>query len=286
MSWLVLAYLPPQQSRNPVVIIVVFLAILFSTLLLMSPMLGRNARMLRVLKAVMDAHRRGDYQMQLKLAEGFRVNDSAPHPYLFYRGSAFYQLGRLYEADLALRRCLSVRANTNLRSVCLSQLGRVYMEQERWEDALERFQESIAAAPWRGSGHRATAELLLRQGVQPESALDFARKAVAADRSETVYLGKRGKAAHDCNVGESLAVFAWALAKNRGSRAEIEGALNQAFALCGENSRPVLASLHFWAGHAYSALGDAARGAATSRPRQRRIPPAITAGSLSPYPPP
>jgi hypothetical protein len=56
VSWLVLAYLPPEQSRDPVVMIVVFFAILFSTLLLMSPMLARNARMLRVLQAVMDAH--------------------------------------------------------------------------------------------------------------------------------------------------------------------------------------------------------------------------------------
>jgi tetratricopeptide (TPR) repeat protein len=264
MPWLALAAAHPLESRSPVAIFVVFFVIFFGIVLLLGPLNARRERLLRALKAVTEAHRRGDYEGQLKLADGFRVGESEPRPYLFYRGEALYQLGRLDQAERVLRRCLGIKTTFRHRALTLSQLGLVLMEQERWEDAATYFRQSIAEWPQRGGGHRHLAELLLRQDVQPEAAVEPARSALANDRSETLFKnhGKSGKQVHNYIVSESLAVLAWALARNHGDRAEIEGALNKAFALCGEETKSVLAEIYYYAGQAYAALGD---GAASSQ---------------------
>ncbi len=114
------------------------------------------------------------------------------------------------------------------------------------------------ASPNRGGGHRARAELLLRRGERNEAALDAARLAVAADRAGKVPRGKLGQDSHNLNLSESLAFLAWALARNQADPGEVESALNEAFALCGESTKPVLAGLHFCAGQACTALGNLA----------------------------
>jgi hypothetical protein len=65
-----------------------------------------------------------------------------------------------------------------------------------------------------------------------------------------------GKEEHDINLGESLAFLAWALAENQAAEGGIDSALNEAFALCGDRAKPILAELHYCAGHARAALGD------------------------------
>jgi tetratricopeptide (TPR) repeat protein len=217
----------------------------------------RGIQKLRIIQAQLAAYRRADYRAQLAIVEGLKVNGSESANYLFFHGAACYQLGRLQEAERAVRHSLAMETNPKLKTICRDELGRVLMARERWDEAEACFRVCIAEAPHRGGGHRAMAELLLRRGEQQRAALEAARSAVAADRAEVARRGELGEEANAINLSESLAFLAWALAENGASRSEIQGALDEAFALCGESTKPVLAELHFCAGQVYAAIGNA-----------------------------
>ena len=220
---------------------------------------GRGrARKLRAMQAQLEAYRRGDYLEQLKIIDGFKTKGSAPPIFLFFRGAACLKLGRLEEAEQLIRRSMPMETKPALRTLYRCQLGLVLVEQERWDQAAGCFRKCIAEAPNRSEGHLGIAESLLRQGEQSGEALDEARKAVAAERSEKVGLGKFAKEVHDHNLGESLAFLAWALARNSDDPDEVKNVLNEAFALCGEDTKPVLARVNFCAGQAYAVLGNTA----------------------------
>jgi tetratricopeptide (TPR) repeat protein len=217
----------------------------------------RIARKLRVLQAQLAAYRRGDYEGQLAAVEGFRVKGSEPTEYLFFRGSACLQLGRLAEAEQMLRRCLPLETNSGLRTICRDELGRVLMAQERWEEAEECFQKCLAEAPRRGSGHRAVAELLLRRGERAGEALEAAQRAVDFDSAEKLRASQLAKDSRNANLAESLAILAWALATNRRDPADVNRTIEEAFAFCGTD-KPILAELHFFSGQACAESGDSA----------------------------
>jgi tetratricopeptide (TPR) repeat protein len=212
-------------------------------------------RRLSVVQAQLPAYRRGDYQAQLKIIEVFRIGGSDPAVCLFLHGAACFQLGRLGEAEQALRRSMSMETNPALSVICQDQLGHVLMEQGRWDEAAACFRDCNLESPKRAGGHRAIAECLLRRSERNEAALDAARLAVATDRAKKSR-GKLGDEERAIGLSESLAFLAWALAKNRADPAKVESALKEAFALCGETTKPVLAELHFCAGHAYADLGN------------------------------
>jgi len=216
----------------------------------------RVAIRLRALQAQLAAYRRGDYEGQLKAIEAFRVGKSEPGHYLFFRGSACLQLGRLPEAEQALRRSLAMETDAPLRTCCRDELGRALMEQGRWEDAEGCFRQCIAESPKRGSSHRSMAELSLRSGRDKEEALNAARRAEALDRAASLGVSKLGKEEHSVNLSESLAVLAWALAASGAGAEAVEPVLKEAFELCPETTKPVRAELHYFAGRAYADLGN------------------------------
>jgi tetratricopeptide (TPR) repeat protein len=216
-------------------------------------------RKLGIIKAQLAAYRKGDYRTQLRVIEGLRVADSEPPDYLFFRGVACFELGRLGEAEQALRQSLLQETRPQFKVLCRDQLGRVLMEQERWDEATACFRECIAESPARGGGYRAIAEVLLRVGGQDEAALDAARKAVELDRAGGPPRGKDAREVYNSNLSESLAFLAWALARNQSDAAEFESALSEAFAISGGLAVPIQAEHHFCAGHAYAARGNSAQ---------------------------
>jgi tetratricopeptide (TPR) repeat protein len=210
----------------------------------------------RIVQAQLAAYRRGDYEGQLKIVEGFRVRGSQPRHYLFFHGSASYQIGRLQEAEQALGRSLAMEKNRLLRTLCRDELGRVLMEQGRRDDAAACFRECMEESPHRGGCHRSMAELLLRTGQNPAAALDAARRAVDDDRTTKVPAGQLGREDHDLSLAESLAVLAWAMARTDASSPEVDIVLGQALSVCPGSVKPVLAEIHYFAGRAYEELGD------------------------------
>jgi tetratricopeptide (TPR) repeat protein len=232
------------------------LAIFYAILLVRSV-----ARRQRLLRDQIAAYQRGDYRRQIEIVEGFRHNGSEPPDYLFFYGGACLQLGRLAQAEQALGRSLAMEKTPSLRVIARNELGRVFMEQDRWEDAEDCFRKCIAEAPERGAGHRALAELLLRRGDNAQAAMAAAQRALDADRTAHKRRGELGKLDHDTSLAESLVFFAWAAAENRAPAVEVESALTEAFSLCGRETVPVLAELHYCAGHAYATLGNRAESA-------------------------
>ena len=49
-------------------------------------------------------------------------------------------------------------------------------------------------------------------------------------------------------------MLAWAVAASSGNVREVESLLEEAFLLCGDDTKPILAQLHYHAGRAYAAL--------------------------------
>jgi tetratricopeptide (TPR) repeat protein len=209
-----------------------------------------------VLHKQLAAYRRADYRAQLQEIEHFRVGNSEPAHYLFFRGVGCFELGQLKEAEESLRRSLAMEHRCGQRILCLDQLGRVLMEQDRYDEAEALFRDSISEGPHRGGGHRSMAELLLRRGECDSKALEEARAATAADRAAPVHPSDLGSETHKLNVGESLAVYAWALARNGGTRADVEETIMEALAIGPSAAKPVLSEIHYFAGQAYAALDD------------------------------
>jgi len=214
--------------------------------------IARGFRRLKVMEAVSAAYREGDYALSLEKAEGLKDGFTKTAEYCFYRGSMLHHLGRLSEAEASLRAGLPLETNERQRALVYNTLASVLMDQERYPESIAFFENAGRAWPDRGSNQRGIAEVWLRQGRELSEALDHARRAVEIDRAAT---GMK-KEALDQRLGEDLAVLAWAVAANSGDAQEVEPLLTEAFTLCGTNTKPIVAQLHYYAGRAHAALKD------------------------------
>jgi tetratricopeptide (TPR) repeat protein len=205
----------------------------------------------RIIRRQLDAYRRGEYEDQLRIIEGFRVNGSEPAEYLFFRGSTLLELGQLEEAEKCLRRSLAFDQPAIFKALTEDELGLVLLEQERYDDAISAFENALVNAPGRGGPHRGVASALLRQDRQAGDALRRARTAVELDEAAR----KSAREDLDLNLAESLAIFAWATAIYGGDELRVDELLARAFTLCPPTTRPIRAEIHYHAARAYSALG-------------------------------
>ena len=211
-----------------------------------------------IYRDIVDAGRRSDYAAQLSLAEGLRFRGSEPAMYLFWRGSALYQLGQTGEAEQALRRSLATLKTRKPRLGCGNLLGRVLMAQSRWDEAAHYFAQCISEFPLECVGHLSMAELLLRRGEQAESALEEARKAEEAELLQRVAPFSLARELHEAQLARCLAVQAWALARTGGDPGKVAAMLQEAFDLCGTKANHVVAEMHYFAGRTCGELGNAA----------------------------
>lgn len=223
------------------------------------------SRQKRILKTQMEAYRRGDYRGQMKAVEGYRRKGQELAHYFFYRGSALAQLGQFDEAVDALRRSLAIKTDPRLTSICRSQLGSVFLDAGRWDQAQECFRQSIAETPDRSSPHRGMAELFLRREMRPEDALTEAQTALALDRPQTNSRTELAKLNYNTNLAESLSLVAWAVTANEGTEAQVDKLVNEALAVCDPHTKPVLAEIHYFAAMAWSALSKPSEAASHFR---------------------
>jgi tetratricopeptide (TPR) repeat protein len=75
------------------------------------------------------------------------VDGTEPSDDLFFRGVACFELGRLREAEQALRQTLSQQTRPQFKVLCRNQLGRVLMEQDRWNESAPCFREALRNHP-------------------------------------------------------------------------------------------------------------------------------------------
>ena len=219
---------------------------------------GLSFRFRGIYRGYIALQRRGDYQGQLSLIEGLRVRGSEPRHYLLLRGMTLYQLGRLAEAEQALRRSLAMQKKPTFRMHCQDQLGHLLMAQGRWDDAANCFQECMAEFPRDSMPRNSMAQLWLRRGQQPEAALTEAQRAELVQRARKPGITKSAKEAHQVRMARCVAVKAWALARNGAGTAPVEAALQEAFEPCGQKATPLRAQMHYFAGRAYGDLGNTA----------------------------
>jgi tetratricopeptide (TPR) repeat protein len=230
--------------------------------------IARGIKMISAINAIMAAYREGDYEAGLKETEALKdtynpLKKSAE--YCFFRGTMLHHLGRLDEAEASLREGLPLEEDPRQRALVYNTIASVLMDQRRFPEAIAFFENAGRAWADRGSSHRGIAEVWLRQGREFPEALQHARQAVEIDRAAT---GMK-KEALDTRLGEDLAVLAWAVATNSTTSStaiseaarEVEALLAEAFRLCGEKTKPVVAQVHYQAGKAYEALlqGEKAR---------------------------
>jgi tetratricopeptide (TPR) repeat protein len=208
-------------------------------------------------QGVQEACLRGEYEKGLKLAEDLKQRRSTPPPYFLLRGEMLYQLGKLTEAESCIQTGLNLETEARQKAVAREALGRVLTEMKRYDDAIACLEASVQDCPDLATGHRAIAEVYLRQGIRAADALGSARLAVklaSTGRADSKQL-------QDLNLSEAQATLAWAVAAHAGDAEEVDRLLANAFLLCGEEYRPIRAHLNCLAAAAYVALGTpSARG--------------------------
>ena len=204
-----------------------------------------------VIGRVMAAHRQGDYEGALRHADALEPLDVAV--YHFFRGEALLHLGRLAEAETHLSKSASLPQPEGLRAIAYSTLGQVLVELQRSDEAMQCFEKSMKCAPNRGATDRGLAELMLRGGDSAEG-MKWARRAVEKTRASTMSAEVR-----DLNLGEALAVFAWATAAASADRNAVDRAAEEAVSLVQHrDSCSSRAQVHFHLGTAYKTLEDSA----------------------------
>jgi tetratricopeptide (TPR) repeat protein len=213
--------------------------------------LRKAKRRLKDVQAAMSVYRAGDYAAGLQATERLKDGTTATGEYCMFRGYMLHQLGRLSEAEASFRQALPLRSDPRRRALSLNSLATVLMDQERFTEAIAFYENASQVWPDRGASLRGIAEVWLRQGREPAEALGCARQAVAIDRNA---IGM-SKEVLSHRLGEDLAVLAWALAVHSKSSIEVEGALAEAFQLCGNNNNVSMsAEIHYHAGRAYFSL--------------------------------
>ena len=135
----------------------------------------RCGRSSEIVQRGQSAHARGDLEKAIGFYEqALKVRPEFPEAE-FQRGSAFASLGRLAEADAALRLAISYKKNWSLP---YSALGVVLMRQSRDKDAEQFFRQALNIDNKDSVALRVLSELRLRAG-DPKEALDLAKRATA-----------------------------------------------------------------------------------------------------------
>lgn len=206
-----------------------------------------------VIDAITTAYRSGDYATALEKTEELKSGSLVTAPYCFFRGSMLRYLGKFKEAEESLREGLFLEKNSRQRALVFNVLASVLLDEQRFSEAIEAYENANRCWPDRGAGFRGIAEVWLRQGREFPEALRQAQRAVAIDKRAT---GPSTEAL-ESRLGEDLAVLAWALAANSAGVGTVEFVVAEAIRLCSKGAIAILAEVHYHAGQAYLALENA-----------------------------
>ena len=151
------------------------------------------------------------------------------------RATLHYHRQEFDEAEIMIRKALVAQWDARRASQLLVLVSTVLLEKGQYGEAERALDGAAELDRLNGSVDRIRALLLLRQGLEPEKALQLSQKALVCPENEK---------------GLALAVRAWALGEN-GREAEARTAIEHAWDLPSTKiSKPAIAEVAFYAGQA------------------------------------
>jgi tetratricopeptide (TPR) repeat protein len=163
--------------------------------------------------------------------------------------------GRNQEAEATLRKAAASTESDRRRSLALVNLGYVLLEEKNYVESAKALDQAIEARPDGAVAYSTRAEVYLRQGIQPEKALELLDRGIQLKTNSVM------QSDSDVHMfGYFQANRAWALFL-LGRRAEAEQALEQADqwqhkAMAYEHFKPGCAGVRYRMGMALLAGGE------------------------------
>jgi tetratricopeptide (TPR) repeat protein len=199
------------------------------------------------------ALRQADYATALKRTAQLQRWRGKTAEMLFTEGTIQLFAGQLAQAEARLRDSLiegQRRGGLFEQSVALENLGCVLMEQRRYDEALPTFESSLKIKPDRGGPYNYLGELYLRQGREPQRALELIDRALHYKRATWF-----SRFIDRYMLGEMWSNRAWALALLNRERESAE-AIVRGLQETDRKFKPALAGLYWRAGQARRFLND------------------------------
>ncbi len=211
---------------------------------------------------------RGDYEGALRRLRFLRSLSPRNAGFLFMQGTVLLMAGRYQDSEQLLRESLTEgrKGAADVQSVALENLGFVLLEQERYDEARQAFEGSLAIRADRGGPYDGLAQIELRQAREAARALELVERALEYKRRTLM-----SRNVDRYVLGEMLADRAWALAL-LGRHDEARQALDAAFRETDRSFKPMLAGIHYRGGPIARLRGDEA-GAREHLERARAIDP-------------
>jgi tetratricopeptide (TPR) repeat protein len=108
--------------------------------------------------------------LRLERLQRFHLTHTA---LLFHKATVLLLADRNQDAEQVFRRCLKSPESTMQQSLILVNLGYLLLEQKRYAESAQALDEAIRMRPEGATAHSTRAEVFLRQGIEPERALEL-----------------------------------------------------------------------------------------------------------------
>ena len=202
------------------------------------------------LRLMNQAIRRADYDGALKINRWFHFYNPSGSEAMRMSGHILLGAGRYREAEDALRRSFTSSHAAATYGMALEYLGDSLMEQGRYDEAQRSFEAALHTFTWLRRPYRGMAEMLLRQGKDPQKALQYVESIIDFAGLSRLQIKNNGRPQDDY-----WALKAWALA-SIGRSSEVAAAIENALKATSPKCLPDLATTHYRAGMAMQALGN------------------------------
>jgi tetratricopeptide (TPR) repeat protein len=202
------------------------------------------------IKLMNQALRRADYDGALKVIRGVHFYNPSGSEALRMSGHILLLAGRYREAEDALRRSFTSSHAAATYGMALEYLGDTLMEEGRYDEAQRSFEAALHTFTWLRRPYRGMAEMLLRQGKDPQKALQYVESIIDFAGLSQLQIKNNGRPQDDY-----WSLKAWALAC-AGRSSEVAGAIESALKATSPKCLPDLAATHYRAGMAMQALGN------------------------------
>jgi tetratricopeptide (TPR) repeat protein len=193
------------------------------------------------------ASRQANYVKALQRVQSLRRRQSFNVSLLPLHSMVLLWAGHHQEAEQLWN---PARFNHPFIQIMLENVGRALTEQNRYEEAIGNLEKAISLYPKASGAYNYLAEVYLRQGIQPERALELTEQALQRKRESW-----QERWTNRYRLSEMWANHAWAQAL-LGRQAEATESLARAFREADRGFKPAMAGLHYRAGQVMILQGN------------------------------